>query len=141
MTSDQDRTGAATRVANCACGKLSITVTGEPAGAYTCSCLECQTATGSAFSYRARFHREAIAAISGERHRWRRTGDAGRWVEQIFCPNCGTLVWMEAEALSGSVVISVGCFADPTFLRPATLYWASRRHAWYEPPPGIALVG
>ncbi len=136
-----DQAGPTARIANCACGNLSITVTGEPASAYTCSCLECQRATGSAFSYRARFRKGAITATSGDRRRWRRTGASGRWVEQTFCPNCGTLVWMEGEALQDSVVISAGCFADPTFIPPATLYWASRRHVWYEPPPGMELAG
>lgn len=53
------------------------------------------------------------------RRRARRDSDAGRWVEQTFCPSCGTLLYMEGEALPEAVVVSVGCFADPAFTAPA----------------------
>jgi hypothetical protein len=119
------------RAASCACGNLKLTITGEPLSVYACACLECQRATGSAFSYRARFRTEAITHIEGERRTWRRGSDAGRWVEQTFCPTCGTLVYMSGEAMPNDAVVSVGCFADPAFAAPAKLFWATRRHPWY----------
>ena len=128
------------RTASCGCGGLKITVSGDPAGVYACACLECQRATGSGFSYRARFPKAAISSIDGERRSWRRNGEVGRWVEQTFCPTCGALVYMEGEAIPGAVVISVGCFADKAFTPPAALYWASRRHAWYVPAEQTRLV-
>lgn len=39
---------------------------------------------------------------------------------------------MEGEALPEAVVVSVGCFADTAFAPPAAVFWASRRHSWYE---------
>jgi hypothetical protein len=128
------------RTGSCACGSLKITVTGDPSRVYACACLECQRATGSAFSYRARFLKEAITHIEGDRRVWRRGSDAGRWVEQTFCPTCGTLVYMEGEALPGAIVVSVGCFADMTFAPPAAVFWASRRHLWYNPTEGVQSV-
>ncbi|WP_084652078.1 GFA family protein [Bosea sp. BIWAKO-01] len=129
--------GANPRTASCACGTLKITVSGAPARVYACACLECQRATGSSFSYRARFPRAAISRIEGDRRKWRRGSDAGRWVEQTFCPACGTLVYMEGEALPDALVISVGCFVDTTFAPPAAVFWASRRHSWYDLAEGI----
>lgn len=129
------------RTASCACGTLRIALAGEPSRVYACSCLECQRATGSAFSYRAVFAKEAVAAIEGERRTWRRGSESGRWVEQTFCPACGTLVFMEGEGLPGSVSVSVGCFADPGFAPPSTLHRASRRHGWYALLPGIGSTG
>ncbi len=140
MESTMNATGTATRTAQCACGGLKITITGTPARVYACSCLECQRATGTAFSYRALFAQDAIACIAGDRRTWRRSSDSGRWVEQTFCPNCGTLVYMDGEALSGAVVISVGCFGDPGFAAPATLFRAARRHHWYALPDGMRVV-
>ena len=106
---------APARVAACACGDLRVTARGEPLSVYACACLECQRATGAAFSYRARY-----------------ASDAGRWVEHCFCPRCGSLVYMEAEALPDAVVISVGAFADPDFAAPGALHRSARRHRWYE---------
>ncbi|RCS22906.1 aldehyde-activating protein [Phyllobacterium salinisoli] len=131
---------AGRRTASCACGNLKITVTGDPARVYACACLECQRATGSAFAYRARFQKAAIVHIEGERRAWRRGSNAGRWIEQTFCPTCGTLVYMEGEALPDAVVVSVGCFADPAFPPPAALFWASRRHDWYDLMEGVQSV-
>ncbi|WP_363800512.1 GFA family protein [Lysobacter firmicutimachus] len=120
------------RVAGCACGELSATVYGEPLSVYACACLECQRATGSAFSYRARYAKDRIV-VEGEPRRWRRSSDAGRWVEHCFCGRCGGLLYMEAEALPEAVVISVGAFADPDFAAPGALHRSARRHRWYDP--------
>ncbi|MEZ0472873.1 GFA family protein [Luteimonas salinilitoris] len=127
------------RTAACACGQLRLEIQGDPQGVYACACLECQRATGSAFAYRARYARARIR-VSGEQRAWRRGSDAGRWVEQYFCPVCGTLVYMGGEALPDAVVVSVGCFADPTFAAPARLYHAARRHGWYVTARDIQRV-
>lgn len=129
-----------TRTASCACGGLKLTVSGKPAGVYACSCFECQRATGSAFAYRARFSNDSIVAVEGDSRTWRRGSDAGRWVEQTFCPTCGTLVFMTGEGLSNAIVVSVGCFNDPQFERPAALHRTARRHGWYEVEEGIRLI-
>ncbi len=47
---------------------------------------------------------------------------------------------MEGEALPGDIVISVGCFADPTYAPPDALFWASRRHHWYDLTDGVESV-
>lgn len=61
-------------------------------------------------------------------------------MDQIFCPNCGTLIYMEAEVLDEQIVVSIGCFAEPDFAPPAAIFWLRRRHGWYEPNPEIQLV-
>lgn len=128
------------RTAACSCGGLRLTLSGAPERVYACACLECQKATGSAFSYRARYPKQAIAAEEGERRRFRRMTEEGRWMDQVFCPNCGTLVYMEAEVLEERIVVSVGCFGEPDFAPPATIFWSRRRHGWYEPDAEIRLV-
>ena len=117
------------------CGELSATATGEPAGVYICSCLDCQKLTGSAFSYCAVYAEENVTTVGGKT--WRYHGDSGRWLETVFCPTCGGLVCYRVEAYPGTIVISVGCFADPDFPKPDTLYYASRRHPWVKVPDGI----
>ena len=106
---------------------------------HACSCLACQRGTGSAFSYSA-FFAEDIVQTAGERRSYRRTTDSGRWQETTFCPVCGVCVLTRLEALPGIIDVSVGCFADPGFDKPQNLWWASRRHHWFEPPPGVEPV-
>jgi hypothetical protein len=128
------------RIASCGCAALKVVVGGEPLGVYACACLECQRATGSAFSYRARYRKGAVLAIEGEHRSWRRTGDEGRWVEQSFCPRCGTMVFLSGEALPGDILVSAGCFGDAAFPAPARLNWSTRRHLWYEVAGHIDLA-
>ena len=123
------------RTCACACGQLRITVRGAPRRVYVCHCLDCQATTGAPMAHRAIFAAEAVAAVTGEASRWRRTSDAGRWLEQAFCPVCGTVVWMTAEALADALSLSVGSFRDPDFPPPVAAHWASRR------PPWLCLAG
>ena len=61
-----------TRSASCSCGRLTVSVTGEPARVSVCHCLACQRRTGSAFGVQARFdasqvHLEGEALVQLER--------------------------------------------------------------------------
>ena len=130
----------ADRTASCSCGSLRLSFRGEPLRVYACACLECQRATGSAFAYRARFRRDAVIKDQGERRRFRRITENGHWMDNIFCPTCGSLVYMEAEVIPEQLVVSVGCFGEPKFAAPATLFWAKRKHDWYGLHEAIRLV-
>ena len=127
------------KTAACACGSLTMSVTSPPQAVHLCTCLDCQRASGSAFSYTA-FFPQAATAIAGSYRQRRRIASSGRWNDSHFCPDCGTGVFTVMEAMPGIVGIAVGCFADPDFEKPATLYWTMRRHHWLVPPPGVAVV-
>ena len=127
------------RIAQCGCGALTATVSGDPVTVYGCSCKDCQRKSGSAFSYAAMFESAAVA-IAGERKTWRRNGDSGRWIDNIFCPTCGIAVGFHSEGMPGLTGIPVGSFADPDFLPPLRLYWASRRHRWLALHSDLTLL-
>jgi hypothetical protein len=127
------------RIAQCGCGALTATVAGDPVAVYACSCVTCQRKSGSAFTYAAVFRSEAVT-VTGERKRWRRIGDSGRWIENFFCPTCGTAVGFLSEGMPGMTGIAAGCFADPDFAPPLRLYWASRRHRWLTVHDGLTLT-
>lgn len=126
-------------VARCGCGALTATVSGDPVTVYGCSCTDCQRKSGSAFSYAAIFPSAAVA-IAGERKHWRRTGESGRWIDNIFCPTCGISVAFHSEGMPEMTGVAVGCFSDPDFLPPQRLYWASRRHRWLTLHEGATLL-
>lgn len=123
------------RTAACSCGRLSVTLSGDPLAHGICSCLECQRATGSAFSYTAYWPRSAIVRISGDSSVWRRSSDAGRWAETHFCPVCGSAVYRYAEFLPDTINVSIGSLADPSFATPQYAAWSRHKHAWLEIPP------
>ncbi|MET1029319.1 MAG: GFA family protein [Dongiaceae bacterium] len=135
MTEPEERK----RIASCGCGGLTATARGEPVDVYLCSCLACQKASGSAFTYCALFA-EASVSIAGAHQAWRYQGDVGRWIETAFCPTCGGTVYFRGEGLPGLLGIGVGCFAEPDFAKPGRLYWASRRHHWLDLPEDVELL-
>ncbi len=127
------------REGRCGCGSLTVAAVGEPLEVYACSCLNCQRESGGAFSYSAVFP-EAAVSLEGPRQVWRRTGDSGRWLETDFCPTCGVTLCARLEAWPETVGVSVGCFADPDFVKPEKVYWASRRHHWLDFPECTELI-
>lgn len=121
------------RTATCGCGNLTARVQGEPIQVYACSCLNCQREGGGAFTYSAVFPETAVS-VAGERQAWGRKGDSGSSVQTEFCPTCGTTLLARLEAWPDVVMVSAGCFTDPGFAAPETLYWASRHHHWLTFP-------
>jgi hypothetical protein len=118
------------RTARCSCGALSLHLSGEPRRVYGCACIECQRATGTVFAYRAIFADEAVREIVGETRSWRRISDAGRWIDQHFCPDCATLLYMTAEALPGAISVSMGCLVERDFPPPAAIHNLHRAAPW-----------
>jgi hypothetical protein len=139
MENSSDRIAPAPMSAACACGALKITSLGRPARIYACACVECQKRSGSSFTYTAQFN-ELEVTISGEYRTWRRHTDSGRWINLSFCPTCGVTLFGRVEAWPGIIGVAAGCFADPAFEKPETIYWASQRHAWFSLSEGIAAL-
>ena len=52
------------RIAQCGCGALTATVTGDPVTVYGCSCVDCQRKSGSAFSYAAVFPSAGVTMVT-----------------------------------------------------------------------------
>jgi hypothetical protein len=120
------------RRAECSCGQLSATCSGEPVRVSVCHCLACKRRTGSAFSFNARFA-EGSVSIGGRSAEFTRLGDAGGRVIYNFCPDCGTTVHYRIDTQPGLIAIPAGAFADPSFPQPFLSYYDdSRRCEWVE---------
>jgi len=124
------------RNAACSCGKLAVSVRGEPVRISVCHCLECQRRTGSAFGAQARF-RKADVEITGASTAYRRIADSGNAIRFHFCPTCGSTVYYQAEDQPELVAVTLGAFADPGFPRPRVSVYESRKHPWVGLPDGI----
>ncbi len=121
-----------TRRAECSCGQLTATCTGEPIRVSVCHCLACKRRSGSAFSYNARFAEENVA-IEGWSKDYTRIGDEGSHIIYSFCPECGTTVHYRIDRQPGLIAIPIGAFADLSFPPPfVSVYHDSRRLPWVE---------
>jgi hypothetical protein len=90
---------AVSRTAECACGRLQVTVEGKPLAVATCHCEFCQRRTGSVFQVSAVFSRHQASAITGESNTYNglevnSVGTTnGDDVTYHFCPTCGSTVF------------------------------------------------
>ena len=120
------------RRAECSCGRLSATCSGEPVRVSVCHCLACKLRTGSAFSWNARWAR-ADVVVEGQACEFTRIGDEGGRVTHGFCPSCGSTVYYVIDAQPDVIAIPAGAFADPAFPQPrVSVYDPSRRCDWVD---------
>ncbi|HEY8004818.1 MAG TPA: GFA family protein [Phenylobacterium sp.] len=120
------------RRAQCGCGQLSATCSGEPVRVSVCHCLDCKRRTGSAFSWTSRWPRAAVTT-EGRTSEFIRTGDEGGRSINSFCPDCGTTVYYRMEDQPEQIAIPAGGFADPAFPPPrVSVYDPFRRCDWVD---------
>jgi hypothetical protein len=122
-----------TRTATCSCGQLRVTCEGDPVRVSMCHCLECQKRTGSTYGVQARWP-AARANVDGRSSRFVRTGDEGNSATFHFCPDCGSTVYYQFDAMPEFVAVAVGNFADPEFPAPKFSVYENRKHPWVEAP-------
>jgi hypothetical protein len=120
------------RRAECSCGQLSATCSGEPLRISVCHCLACERRTGSAFSFNARYAEDDVL-IRGRAVEFTRVGDEGGRATYSFCPDCGTTVYYQVDTQLALVAVPAGGFADPSFPPPyLSFFHESRRCRWVE---------
>jgi hypothetical protein len=113
----------------CLCGRVRYTLTGDPAFSGICHCRNCQRYTGSAFEPVVAYPDDAVS-VQGELKRYQDTGDSGKPVYRNFCPNCGSGIMAEAEALPGLKIILVGGFDDTSVYQPTMEIYCSSAQPW-----------
>ena len=131
-----------TRTARCACGRLEVTVEGEPIAVLMCHCDACQKRSGSVFAVNAQFAPEQIVEIKGEDTTFNGlkldgVGVAGSdtiGLDFHFCPTCGSTVYRMMEGDPPPFfAIGVGNFVDADFPGPVVEVYSGMRHHWVSP--------
>lgn len=84
--------------------------------------------------------RPSQVTISGRYHDYTRISDEADLRPHAFhfCPECGSQVFYTEPDDLDLVVVSVGCFADPTFPPPTESGYDSRRHPWVRLPESVS---
>lgn len=72
----------------------------------------------------------AQVAIDGRAMRYVRTADSGNTITFHFCPDCGSTVYYQLDAVPDVVAVALGAFADRDFPAPKFSVYENRKHAW-----------
>ena len=113
----------------CLCGRVSYTVTGEPAFTAMCHCRSCQRYTGSAFEPIIAFRSQDVK-VHGELKTFDEIADSGKAVHRRFCPNCGSGMVAEVEAMPGLTLVLAGSLDDPSIFEPSMEVFCSSAQPW-----------
>lgn len=109
---------------SCLCGRVEVTVKGEPERVGICHCMDCRQESGSAFTFYGIWPTGQFA------HR----GDVAEFSGRYFCPHCGSRLFSvderEAELKLGTLTEA------PTPLVPSYELWIKRREPWLRPVEG-----
>lgn len=115
--------------AECNCGQLRATCTGEPDRVSLCHCINCKRRTGSAFAWNASFPASAVT-VAGEYRTFARATDLGRTNTYHFCPTCGSTVYYDVEIRPGMISVPAGAFAATDFPKPTVQVFEHRCVSW-----------
>ena len=117
----------------CLCGRVRYTVEGEPNFAAVCHCRSCQRYTGSAFEPVMVFPSQAVQ-VQGDLKTYDDVGDSGKFVHRRFCPNCGSGVIADVDAMPGVTIVLAGSLDEPAVFKPSMEIFCASAQPWLLEP-------
>lgn len=115
----------------CLCGRVRYSADVEPAFVGLCHCTDCQRFSGSAFATVVGMPASALT-VTGSLRTFTKAGDSGRPMHRRFCPDCGSGVLDEADALPGIVMVNVGTLDDRSWVKPGSEIYCASAQPWVQ---------
>ncbi|MGH7031287.1 MAG: GFA family protein [Stellaceae bacterium] len=115
----------------CLCGKVRYSADAEPTFVGVCHCKNCQKGTGAAFAAVVALPKPAVS-VQGNLKTFNDRGDTGKTMFRRFCPECGSSVMDEAEAMPGVLMILTGTLDDASWVKPAVQIYCDSAQPWVE---------
>lgn len=120
----------------CACGAVTLQISGEPIGTRQCWCRQCQQIAAGGPTNNAMF-KAADVSISGTLGASGWTAASGNSLTFHFCPSCGTQVYAQSSARMHLMTVRLGVIDEPHGLRPAVVIWTDDAPAWAHIDPAL----
>ena len=113
----------------CLCGKVRYSADAEPVFVGVCHCKNCQKQAGTAFSIVVAIPKPALS-MQGALKTFNDRGDSGKALYRRFCPDCGSSVIDEAEAMPNMAMIMAGTLDDASWVKPAMEIYLDSAQPW-----------
>ena len=113
----------------CLCGKVRYSAEADPAFVGVCHCKNCQRFSGTAFASVVGLPKPALK-LQGELKTFTDRGDSGKAMLRRFCPECGSSVVDEAEAMPNMVMILIGTLDDASWGKPTMEIYLDSAQPW-----------
>jgi hypothetical protein len=115
----------------CLCGKVRYSADAEPAFVGVCHCKNCQKGTGTAFSAVVAVPKPQLS-VRGPIKEFSDRGDSGKTLYRRFCPECGSSLFDEAEAMPNVVMILTGTLDDASWVKPQMEIYCDSAQPWVQ---------
>ncbi len=112
------------RSGGCACGKVRLSLVGQPYRVGICHCMDCRKHHGALFLASAIFPEDAVTI----------DGDTRSYNGRFFCPDCGSPVFGRS---GDEVEVNLGSLDEPDQFEPTYELWTIRREAWLPDYPAL----
>lgn len=122
----------------CACGAIRYESTAEPVFMLHCHCRDCQQSSGGPFASLVIVPKEAFKLLQGSPRYHASPSEAGGETHRGFCPECGTPVLGNPDAVPHIVAIRTASLDDPSWFHLQADVWTCDAHAWDEMDPTVA---
>lgn len=113
----------------CACGQVTLAMTGEPVLVRQCWCRQCRRIAAGGPANNAAFKTEDVA-ISGTLGSHAYVAASGNTLTQWFCPACGTPLAAQSSARPHLLTVRFGAITEPHGLKPTTAIWTDDAPEW-----------
>jgi len=115
----------------CLCGQVRYSANTEPVFTGICHCHNCQKQAGTAFSIVVAVPKQAFS-VQGTSKTYGDKGDSGKAVLRRFCPDCGSPIISDAEALPDVAIIKAGTLDDTSWLKPTMEIFCDSAQPWVQ---------
>jgi hypothetical protein len=115
----------------CLCGRVRYSADVDPAFVGVCHCTDCQKFSGSAFSTVIGMPAPALK-VTGTLKTFTKSGGSGRPIHRSFCPDCGSGIMDEADALPGVAMVNAGTLDDPGWVKPTSEIYCDSAQPWVD---------
>lgn len=116
---------------SCRCGQYQYTLSRAPLFAAYCHCSDCQKRSSSPCTSLIMIDKDSMQT-AGEHQQYAETGGSGKSLNIHRCSHCGTMLFMQVEALSNIVAIAAESLHDMAHFQPQGHMWTSSKQAWFE---------
>ena len=120
----------------CLCGAVRYEIDGDPIFAGHCHCSDCQKATGTGHVSVTGLPSTAFK-VTGVTKGYTVPGDSGMGYTRNFCPNCGSLVYGQAEGMPGVTNVTAGTLDDVSAFQPQFVIYTRSRPDWDRIDSGL----
>lgn len=120
----------------CACGAIRYAVRAEPIVMIDCQCRQCQRQSGTGHSSYLTFQ-AAEVTVDGNASHWQETGEGGTKKSCVFCPTCGSPLYIIFPDAPDLFALRTGSLDDPSGYKPQMVSWTSAGYSWDHLDPEI----